>query len=146
MKNLIQALLAVLAPALVAGVVACAGPKSTARIHPEEVKGLPQCSDCHEGAQRQFNHGTAFLRDHRDPARQGQQVCEMCHRTSFCADCHGYKEEIKPSDKRAADPGSASPHRGDYVTQHRFDGRVDPAPCFGCHGRKNDWRCRQCHR
>jgi hypothetical protein len=38
------------------------------------------------------------------------------------------------------------PHRGDYITQHQIDGRINPAPCFRCHGRRNNERCAECHR
>jgi hypothetical protein len=39
------------------------------------------------------------------------------------------------------------PHRGDYVTRHRIDGRIDPTACFRCHGSpKRAKLCASCHR
>ena len=83
-------------------------------------------------------HGRAAVRD--------QRVCEMCHKPSTCADCHGSKEEIKPSAKRGSRFDPATPHRGDYLSRHRTDGRLDPASCLPCHGRKNEERCSTCHK
>lgn len=134
-------------PLLVAALLAaCAAPTRTARTHPEEVKGRPVCTSCHEAPFARYDHGLAFATNHRDAARQESGLCELCHRPSACADCHAAKERLKPSDKRAGNPATPAPHRGDYLTQHRIDGRINPAPCFGCHGRKNEWRCRECHR
>jgi hypothetical protein len=126
---------------------ACAGPQSAAVRHPEEVRESPLCSSCHEkDARSAFDHASGWAGNHQDAARQSARTCELCHRPSFCADCHGAKEELKPSEKRGDRPGVAMPHRGDYLTRHKIDGRIDPVSCFGCHGRKNDWRCAQCHR
>jgi len=126
---------------------ACAGPASTQRVHPERLTEVPQCTACHErGETPPLDHGPGWVRGHADLARQNARTCELCHRASWCADCHGAGEEIKPSDKRATRPATAAPHRGDYIFQHRIDGRLDPASCFACHGRKNDWRCTKCHR
>jgi hypothetical protein len=126
---------------------ACSGPRSAARVHPEELHESPTCSACHEKKEYPaLDHLAGWSRTHAAPARQYARTCEVCHQTSFCADCHGRREEIKPSDKNADRPGVAMPHRGDYITRHEIDGRLDPASCFACHGRKNDWRCSQCHR
>jgi len=128
-------------------IAACAGPQSRVSVHPEQLTEAPRCSACHDaGETPPLDHGPDWVRAHADLARQNARTCELCHRPSWCADCHGAKEEIKPSDKRASRPATAAPHRGDYIYQHRIDGRLDPASCFACHGRKNDWRCTQCHR
>jgi hypothetical protein len=146
MKTATRTILLALFPLLLAGVGACAGAKSAARVHPEKVQGPPRCSSCHETNLQRFDHEIDFVGTHRALAVQDQQVCEVCHQPSFCADCHGTKEELKPSGKLGERPGNGAPHRGDYLTQHRIDGRINPAPCFGCHGRKNEWRCQECHR
>ena len=133
-----------LAAALIAA--ACAGPKSTARVHPEKVDKAPLCSGCHDDAYKAVDHGSDWMTTHGRAAVRDQRVCEMCHRPSTCADCHGSKEEIKPSAKRGSRFDPATPHRGDYLSQHRIDGRLDPASCLPCHGRKNEERCRTCHK
>jgi len=113
----------------------------------------PQCSECHtddRGVALKpiaiFNHSSGFIRDHRFYAAQNDLMCRACHRPSYCADCHGNKAELKPSFKYFDAPERASPHRGNYLVQHRIDGRIDPTPCFRCHGRQNNASCRRCHR
>jgi hypothetical protein len=147
MKRAILSLLAAaLLAALAAGLTACAQTKSLARVHPEQLQGPPRCSECHTEGYAVLDHTDDFDRRHRFFAVEQAAVCATCHKPSFCADCHGNKEELKPSDKYKDSPQMAMPHRGDYLIQHRIDGNVNPAPCFKCHGRKDEWRCRKCHR
>ena len=129
-----------------AALAACAGPQSTSRVHPEEVQGAPICSSCHDAGRRSADHDASWMQTHGKAAASDPRVCELCHRPSTCADCHGAKEEIKPSTKRGSRFDPAIPHRGDYLSQHRIDGRLDPASCMPCHGRKNDERCATCHK
>lgn len=127
---------------------ACANTKSIARIHPEEVSGMPNCTECHTDSWGALNHQTVdFYLKHGEYAGSfGRQACAACHRESFCTDCHARKEEIKPSDKYRDSPQRALPHRGDYLGQHRIDGRINPASCVKCHGRQNNERCVICHK
>jgi len=126
---------------------ACAGPKSAVLVHPEKVQGLPVCTSCHDAALAAANHDSRWMKSHGAVALREQRTCEMCHQTSSCADCHaGRQEEIKPSDKRPSRFDAATPHHGDWLTQHRVEGRLDPASCFPCHGRKNTGRCGTCHK
>ena len=137
-------LAAALAAAALLG--ACAGPTSAVRVHPEKVEGAAVCTSCHDADRAAYDHDAAWMRSHGKAAVRDQRSCELCHQQSTCADCHGMKEEIKPSVKRSSRFDAETPHRGDYLTQHRIDGRVDPASCYPCHGRKNEARCRTCHR
>jgi len=125
---------------------ACAGTQSYPPVHPEEVAGMPLCSECHTEWQKAYDHTGRFASTHRFYASRDQAVCQTCHLPSFCADCHGDREELKPSDKFKDQPERTLPHRGDYLTQHKIDGKINPALCYKCHGRKNDRRCRECHR
>jgi hypothetical protein len=144
MRGAAATILAVSA-ALALTIGACAGNRTLARPHPEEVTGPPLCGQCHEGDFPGLDHGAGFGVSH-GPASSGRSsVCLSCHKTSFCADCHAGREEVKPTDKNRG-LGRDAPHRGDYLTRHRIDGRLDPASCFGCHGRRSDWRCRSCHK
>ena len=138
---------AAVALALVAAGIfgACAGPKSAVTVHPEKVQGSPICTGCHDASRAALDHTPGWMTTHGAAAVREQRTCDLCHRPSSCADCHGNKEEIKPSDKRSSRFDAETPHRGDYLTRHRIDGRLDPASCFPCHGRKNDQRCRVCH-
>lgn len=130
---------------------ACANTTSLPRSHPEDVRNQgitrPDCSACHGDLWGAMNHRAPdFLAKHRFYAASSRQACSSCHQESFCADCHTHKEEIKPSDKFTNDPERSLPHRGDYLSQHRIDGRVNPAACVKCHGRQNNVRCASCHK
>jgi hypothetical protein len=131
---------------LFAGLYACATTESIGRVHPFEVPSPPMCSECHDDERASLNHTADYDRRHKYYAVQQKRICNLCHKESFCTDCHANKEELKPSDKFKDAPGRFLPHRGDYLTQHRIDGRINPAPCLKCHGRNNNARCKACHR
>ena len=121
--------------------------------HPIELSEKPRCTDCHVADAEVglkpievYNHDTDWIGRHRSFASKSVQLCDVCHKVSFCTDCHAYKEELKPSDKRSESPERWFPHRGDYLFQHRIDGRLDPTSCFRCHGRQNNAICRRCHK
>ncbi len=135
-----------LAAALFAVLAACAQTASLAARHPVEVERMPICSDCHTDGRSALNHTADFTTRHKFYAMQQKATCTVCHAESFCSDCHAHKEELKPSDKYKDSPDIAMPHRGDYLTQHQIDGRINPASCFPCHGRQNNERCSVCHR
>jgi len=121
-----------------------AGP---AAKHPMEVEAPVICSQCHTDWRGSMDHSAEFggVR-HKFYARQNKQTCGLCHAESFCSDCHANREQIKPSDKYKDAPERTLPHRGDYVNQHKIDGRINPAACMKCHGRQNNERCRICHK
>lgn len=144
-KTIIRAAAAVLLASFLI-LSACAAGTSTARRHPEEVTGVPRCSDCHDDAYTVFDHKAGYNLKHKYHAAESRLVCAACHKQSFCADCHADKEELKPSDKFKNAPERDMPHRGNYLARHKIDGRINPSPCFRCHGRRNDRRCRQCHK
>jgi hypothetical protein len=126
---------------------ACANTKSIAKVHPAPVKGLVNCGECHTDNWAALNHqADDFYRKHKFYAGQQKFACESCHQESFCADCHAHREEIKPSDRYKGSPERELPHRGDYLSRHKIEGRIDPASCLKCHGRTNNERCKTCHR
>jgi hypothetical protein len=112
---------------------------------------MPDCTECHEErgdhvAYSRFVHTPFFIDNHRQEAYQQEQVCSMCHQTSFCNDCHASGIELKPSTKEQTDNFRRLPHRGDYLSRHRIDGRIDPSSCFRCHGNpKTSETCARCH-
>ncbi len=149
--------------ALVAGTIlfavlgGCAALSTTPSVppkHPEELgPGRADCTECHSdvsaGALKpyaSFKHSGVFIREHALYASQGQNLCASCHGPSFCQGCHARREELKPNVRMGDRPDMMLPHRGDYIVQHRIDGRLDPGSCFRCHGNKNDARCRACHK
>lgn len=122
-------------------------------VHPIELSEKPVCTVCHSSDTEinlkpvaVFNHESDWIARHRFFASKTIQLCDACHKVSFCIDCHAYKEELKPSDKHSDSPQRWLPHRGDYIFQHRIDGRIDPTSCFRCHGRQNNATCRRCHK
>jgi hypothetical protein len=128
------------------GIYACAQTASRAVQHPVALTSAPMCSDCHTDARAAFNHTSDYLTQHKFYAKQQSQICATCHKESFCSDCHAHKEELKPSDKYKDSVERSLPHRGDYLNQHKIDGRINPASCMKCHGRSNNERCRLCHK
>ena len=121
--------------------------------HPVELTEIPVCTECHSDDTgvalkpiAAFNHSADFIGNHRFYASQTSRLCNGCHKAAFCADCHAYKDELKPSEKYAGSPERWLPHRGDYLFQHRIDGRLDPTGCYRCHGTQNNRKCTKCHR
>ena len=120
--------------------------------HPEELeRGNPVCTECHEAddeniAYDAFSHDGDWARSHRQATYGNQQMCTMCHTQSFCNDCHVTRGELKPSVRGQADTYRQMPHRGDYLSRHRIDARLDPTACFRCHGNpKASKSCNPCH-
>lgn len=140
--------------ALLSGCSLLSGTTSVPPKHPEELAGArADCTECHRdvstGALKpyaSFKHTSVFLREHAFYARQGRNLCASCHAASFCLDCHGRRTGLMPRTREADRPDRMLPHRGDYVTLHRIDGRIDPGSCYPCHGNRNDIKCRVCHR
>lgn len=122
--------------------------------HPEELaSGRVSCTECHEDQQKgtmksftAFNHTQNFVKNHRFYVATDDTLCASCHKFSFCADCHSNKTDMKPAMKNANRPDRMMPHRGDFLTLHKIEGKLDPAGCYRCHGRANNERCVPCHR
>src|SRR5512137_1172354 len=110
--------------------------------HPEALEeGRVSCSECHEDQVKgilkpyaTFNHSTNFILNHKYYAGQDDQLCSVCHKRSFCNDCHASRETMKPSTKYGDRPDRELIHRGDYLSRHKIDGKTDPASCYKCHG------------
>lgn len=128
--------------------------QSLPATHPEALgEKRVLCSECHEETAKYgvkqlaaFSHTPIFIREHRLYAQSSEKLCTVCHATSFCNDCHATKNELKPSLKLGNRPDRDLVHRGDYMTRHRIEGKMDPASCYRCHGRANNEQCRSCHR
>ncbi len=122
--------------------------------HPEALgEGRVDCTECHTDQNMStlkpygtFSHSAAFIKNHRFYASSDDRLCASCHKGSFCADCHANEVEIKPSDKYPERPDRAFMHRGDYLSLHMIDGKIDPVSCYRCHGRTNNEQCVTCHR
>ena len=137
-------------------VASCASLKNSYRLpvqHPEEVTRNQMCTECHQTESEtivyeRYNHTLYFAGDkgHSQVAKRDAQVCSMCHKQSFCNDCHATYIELTPSIKNQTANYRRMPHRGDYLARHQIDGRIDPISCFKCHGNtKSSKTCAGCH-
>jgi hypothetical protein len=112
---------------------------------------VTNCTDCHEARSEglafgDFVHTPTWTSTHRYQAYQQEPVCSTCHQTSFCNSCHVSGVELKPSERNKLETNRQMPHRGDYLSRHRIDGRIDPSSCFRCHGNpKAAQTCAPCH-
>ena len=147
-KSITLILLVLLATSL----VACVATYQFPAKHPEELEAIrPVCTDCHDSSDEnvsydRFTHTISWGKDHRLAAYQNEQVCSMCHQQSYCNDCHGVRVELKPSTKSPDDVLRNMPHRGDFLSRHRIEGRMNPTSCFRCHGNpKTAQTCAPCH-
>ena len=119
--------------------------------HPDqEGENLKFCTDCHEEKElidyRRYDHTRLFITNHRMEASQTQEVCSMCHKPRFCSDCHASRGELKASLKNQTENSRWFQHRGDYISRHKIDGRINPASCVRCHkNRKASKTCVTCH-
>ena len=128
---------------LIGLILACAAtqdnwPPPAAHVR-EEGEDLRYCLDCHDAADenfpyRRYVHTPLFSENHRHVANQSSRICSMCHKPSYCDNCHGVGIELKPSTKNQTRPDRRMPHTGDYLSRHRIDGRIDPVSCHRCHG------------
>lgn len=137
---------------------ACAQMKTMSGLpasHPESLVVGQQvsCAECHEDQQKgtmkafdTFSHTPSFVKNHRFYASSDDRLCSTCHKSSFCNDCHTNQVEMKPSLKYGNRPDRDMPHRGNFMTLHKIEGKLDPASCYRCHGRANNERCFTCHR
>jgi len=154
-KYIHKVVLSVLMVCTVLWLAACAVMKSDYALpsrHPQqEGEDLRYCTQCHDGEEgripyARFVHSMFFADNHYQVATRHSDVCAMCHRGSFCSDCHGVGVELKPSLKNQTENYRRTPHRGDYLTRHRIDGRINPASCYRCHGNpKTSHSCKPCH-
>ncbi len=155
LKRILTLLMVLAAPLTLLG--SCAALQSDfalPRQHPPEAElggRNPVCTDCHEPrgdylAYERFNHTAFFAGNHRQEAYQNERLCAMCHQEGFCNTCHATQVELKPSIRNQTDNFRRMPHRGDYLSRHRIDGRIDPTSCFRCHGSpKTAKTCVTCH-
>jgi len=90
-----------------------------------------------------FDHGGDWLNRHGTPAKGGQAVCAHCHKTSFCADCHTRaKVPLRAELLNLDRPDRRFRHRGDWISKHPIEARMDGKSCLTCHDKKS---CGDCH-
>ena len=94
------------------------------------------CLNCHENQVHKMNltgsrnpHSENWQNQHREIAKQNQQVCQKCHASNTCITCH---MKNKPSS-----------HKVDWLKKHKDAGAKNSSSCENCH-RKNS--CYSCHK
>jgi hypothetical protein len=84
------------------------------------------CSSCHDAASAASDHDARWMKSHGAVALRDQRTCEMCHKVSSCADCHGTTEAGRCA--RPAHPACKECH-GDWVETKS----ITADTCGKCH-------------
>jgi hypothetical protein len=108
-----------------------------------------RCDACHVNLQEEgtlpashLAHDGDWIREHGARSASSGQLCESCHRQSYCAGCHGQTAAVLPKDRQLANPFAASAHRAGFAARHALEARSDPGACATCH---TPDRCAACH-
>jgi predicted CXXCH cytochrome family protein len=123
----------------------CHTESTCASCHGVTVPALP--STLHfDQPERPDMHAAGFYARHSLEAQADPTLCESCHSTSSCLDCH------RRSGLLTAGPERASPHPPGWVSTpsgantHGPEARRDPVACASCHGGAGEQLCVGCHR
>jgi Cytochrome c7 and related cytochrome c len=107
-----------------------------------------QCSVCHVDLTRHplkpvtfFSHQGNFTSVHAPIARSTSAACTVCHKQSFCSDCHS-NQPMTPSQKNPEQVNRNLIHWGDFLTRHSIDARSNESSCQTCHVTSF---CSNCH-
>ena len=123
---------------------------------------MATCFKCHESAERGRNckqchkdlveegtlpsshlaHDGDWLREHGARASSSGDLCETCHKESFCASCHGVNVAALPAKQHFGDPFRASVQRAGFISRHSLEAHSDPGACTTCHQPES---CNACH-
>ncbi len=89
-----------------------------------------------------LRHDLSFLRRHGEAATRQATVCNQCHSQAACAECHDQGQSLSIAARKpdAIDRGVI--HRGDYLTRHPIEARLEPGRCVTCHTTSS---CEGCH-
>ena len=118
-------------------------------VHQEQYAAA-SCLGCHPAMRQmplravaEFDHAGDWMARHGLQARSQGAACAQCHTETSCSDCHS---QVAPSTTfrlYREETGRALLHRGDYISIHGIEARVDGATCLRCH--QNPGYCESCH-
>jgi len=118
------------------------------RCH-DDAQAARTCDTCHRDLEVERSlpathlaHDGDWLREHGTRAASSGDLCQTCHRESFCASCHGRTAPAIPARLSPGDPLRASVHRAGFASRHALEARSDPGACSTCHAPD---RCASCH-
>jgi hypothetical protein len=103
-----------------------------------------ECEKCHPPGFKLMpdNHTDKFLRgDHKTRASADPAYCAMCHKTTFCVDCHQGRSKSKYAPNDQVIP--ASHKKGNWQSLHGKLFSAKKGDCGACH---DDASCRTCHK
>ena len=115
----------------------------------EASRDARRCDACHKDLAEEgtlpashLAHDGDWMREHGTRAASSGDLCETCHKQSFCAECHGVTAPTIPARARFSDPLAPSVHRAGFAARHSLEARAQPAACTTCHQAD---RCASCH-
>jgi hypothetical protein len=118
------------------------------RCH-DDMQAARRCDGCHKDLaedgtlpQSHLVHDGDWIREHAVRAASSGDLCETCHKQTFCASCHGATAPALPPERRFSDPFRANLHRAGFASRHALEARSDPGACQTCHSPD---RCLMCH-
>ncbi|MCK5689795.1 hypothetical protein KAI87_11025 [Myxococcota bacterium] len=108
-----------------------------------------KCLHCHPSFQRkpleavaEFSHEGGWMGKHGMMARSEGASCEQCHTQSMCAECHSSVHPDLPSRLYPEKVNEPLMHRGDFITTHGMEARLEGDSCMRCH---KTHECSECH-
>ncbi len=135
------------------GLAAHASAEACAQCHDQVF-----CQDCHastvatrvelkfaERVDRQFIHRGDYVSRHSIEASAQSPVCERCHATRFCQDCHA----VQNLTSNALNPRNPHPFGWNLPGSANFHGpaaRRDITSCAVCHDQGPRSNCVECHK
>lgn len=112
--------------------------------HKANIRKGNTCYFCHEVEEiKELAHNPPWVDNHKTVAARKEMSCLKCHSYNFCADCHSFKQGLKPSEKNFSNIRPSYPHRGEWITRHSLEVRADAVKCYRCHTQQS---CAECHR
>lgn len=124
------------------------GHEACSKCHSEQIENL-LCSLCHRELSYSglselagFTHKDNFLAEHAVFAKRSTQTCTQCHSQAYCNGCHSRNQSIKPSLQFPEKVKASFIHRGDWITAHRIEAKVEDGRCLKCHSISE---CSKCH-
>jgi hypothetical protein len=130
-----------------------AGDQTCAQCHEQSF-----CSDCHastvsrpievklsERVDLNFIHRNDFEGRHSIEARADQAMCQRCHGTTFCQDCHT-RRGLSPLASTSQNPHPFGFNDSNSASFHGVAARRDIASCAACHDQGAASNCVDCHK
>jgi len=105
---------------------------------------IPECTECHRGADVTPNHQAAWNEQHRLVAVKADAPCADCHDQSYCTDCHyggGIDAGLHVSNDRGPNYKPRT-HRSSFKEVHPIAAFDNPNSCQRCHPTSF---CSECH-